>query len=203
MAHAAPAALIGVDSQPEHLDQPPHTGGRIRDVGERAGVASAAAGIDAQVIALGGAIDPGMVIALHQRMGAALDAGHRRIVVDLSSVTDLGRETANALCGALRRLSRRGASVAIAGCPPHLRRLLQHGSIDRVEFYATGDPAMLALLLGPADVATSPPPTSSTPTWRAPSFPVIDVSAGRPAISPSSPAGRLRLQHSSERTKET
>jgi len=62
-----------------------------------------------------GEIDPGAVIALRRRIVEALDAGQRRVVVDLSAVTVLGGATIDLLCGALRWLTGRGATLAIAG----------------------------------------------------------------------------------------
>jgi anti-anti-sigma factor len=79
----------------------------------------------AQVIALAGEIDPGMVIALHRRIDRALDAGASYVVLDLGAVTVLGGQTVSVLCGALRRLARRGATISIAGSPPHVQRVLK------------------------------------------------------------------------------
>ena len=62
------------------------------------------------VTALGGAIDPWMLIALHRRITDALDAGDDRVVLDLSAVTVLGGVTVGVLCGVLRRLALGGGS---------------------------------------------------------------------------------------------
>ena len=67
-------------------------------------------------IVLEGEIDPGMVIALQRRIVEAINAGQRRVVVDLSAVTVLlGGATIDLLCGALRWLTCRGATLAIVG----------------------------------------------------------------------------------------
>lgn len=86
-------------------------------------------------IVLEGKIDPGAVIALQRRIVEALDAGQRRVVVDLSAVTVLGGATIDLLCGALRWLTRRGATLAIVGGPPRVHRVLELCSIDGVELH--------------------------------------------------------------------
>ena len=103
----------------------------------------------AQVIALAGEIEPGMVIALHRRIDRALDAGASCVVLDLGAVTVLGGQTVSVLCGALRRLARRGATISIAGSP-HVQRVLERCAIDRLEHYTTGEAALMAALLNPA-----------------------------------------------------
>ena len=86
-------------------------------------------------IVLEGEIDPGTVIALQRRVVEALDAGQRRVVVDLSAVTVLGGATVDLLCGALRWLTRRGATLAIVGGPPRVHRVLELCAIDGVELH--------------------------------------------------------------------
>jgi anti-anti-sigma factor len=120
----------------------------------------------AHVIALAGEIDPGMVIALHRRIDRALDAGSCCVVLDLGAVTVLGGQTVSVLCGALRRLARRGATISIAGSPPHVQRVLKRCAIDRLEQYTTGEAALMAALLNPtgqAHLALGFEPTSSVP----------------------------------------
>jgi len=75
------------------------------------------------------------VIALQRRVVEALDAGQRRVVVDLSAVTVLGGATVGLLCGALRWLTRRGATLAIASGPPRVHRVLELCAIDGVELH--------------------------------------------------------------------
>lgn len=76
------------------------------------------------MVAVTGAAHPGTVIALHRTISAAMDAGHRTIVIDLSGVTSLSAQAAGLFCGALRLLERRGVTLAIVGGPPRLERLL-------------------------------------------------------------------------------
>jgi anti-sigma B factor antagonist len=127
----------------------------------------------AQVIALAGEIDPAMVIALHRRIDRALDAGDSRVVLDLGGVTVLGGQTVSVLCTALCRLARRGAAIAIAGSPAHLKRVLERLAIDRLEHYSSAEAALLAALLNP------------------PGAPAV-------ATDSSAPAGASRRQSSSQ-----
>ena len=121
----------------------------------------------AQVIALAGEIDPGMVIALHRRIDRALDAGSSCVVLDLGAVTVLGGQTVSVLCGALRRLARRGATISVAGSSPHVQRVLERCAIDRLEQYTTGEAALMATLLNPAGqpafATPGPEPGSGVP----------------------------------------
>jgi anti-anti-sigma regulatory factor len=95
---------------------------------------------DGHVVAMSGAVNPGMVIALHRTISAAVDAGHRVIVIDLSAVTFLGPQTAGLFCGALRRLERRGAALEILGGPqPFQRMLVTGGGSSRVTQRAKRD----------------------------------------------------------------
>jgi anti-anti-sigma regulatory factor len=99
-----------------------------RDRRKHAGMSpSVAKPTDGHVIAMSGAVNPGMVIALHRTISAAVDAGHRVIVIDLSAVTSLGPQTAGLLGGALRRLERRGAALKILGAPEPFQRMLVTG----------------------------------------------------------------------------
>jgi anti-anti-sigma factor len=126
---------------------------------------------DAQVIALAGEIDPGMVIALHRRIDRALDAGGTpHVVLDLGAVTVLGGETVSVFCGALRRLSRRGATITIAGGPPHVKRVLKRCAIDRLEQYSTGEAALLATVLTPPGAPAFRPPSTLAGGVPVPAF---------------------------------
>jgi anti-sigma B factor antagonist len=110
-------------------------------------------------IVLEGEIDPGTVIVLQQRVVEALDAGQRRVVVDLSAVTVLGGTTVDLLCGALLWLTRRGATLAIAGGPPRVHRMLELCAIDGVELHQSVSAARPAPL---GDATTRPAIDSST-----------------------------------------
>jgi anti-sigma B factor antagonist len=145
----------------------------------------------AQVIALAGEIDPGMVIALHRRIDRALDVGAPRVMLDLSEVTVLGGQTVSVLCGALRRLARRGATIAIAGGPPHVKRVLERCAIDRLEQYSTRDAALLAAVLNPFGGPALRDPFLPAPRGH-PLAGLLAVIAGdrRPAAPPLRASGR-------------
>jgi anti-sigma B factor antagonist len=100
-------------------------------------------------IVLEGEIDPGAVIALQRRIVEAVNAGQRRVVVDLSAVTVLGGATIDLLCGALRWLTRRGATLAIVGGPPRVHRVLELCAIDGVELHQSVSAARPAALATP------------------------------------------------------
>jgi anti-anti-sigma factor len=100
-------------------------------------------------IVLEGEIDPRMVIALQRRVVEALNAGQRRVVVDLSAVTVLGGATIDLLCGALRRMTRRGATLAFVGGSPRVDCVLVLFAIDGVELHQTASAARPAALATP------------------------------------------------------
>ena len=100
-------------------------------------------------IVLEGEIDPGAVIALQRRIVEALNVGQRHVVVDLSAVTVLGGATIDLFCGALRWLTRRGATLAIIGGPPRAQRVLELCAIDGVEQHPSVS-AALSVRLGDA-----------------------------------------------------
>jgi anti-anti-sigma factor len=123
------------------------------------------------VTALGGAIDPWMVIALHRRITGALDAGADCIVLDLTAVTVLRGQTVGVLRGVLRRLARRGARLAVAGGPPHVQRALELCAIDRLERYPTADAALIAVRfesVRAAELTSAPDPGSAVPLRAVP-----------------------------------
>lgn len=80
--------------------------------------------MDGHVVAMSGAVSPGMVIALYRTIAAAVDAGRRVIVIDLGAVTFLGAQTAGLFCGALRLVERRGVTLEVLGGPPRLQLML-------------------------------------------------------------------------------
>jgi anti-sigma B factor antagonist len=112
-------------------------------------------------IVLEGEIDPGAVIALQRRIVEALDAGQRRVVVDLSAVTVLGGATIDLLCGALRSLTRRRATLAIVGGPPRVHRVLELCAIDGVELHQSVSAARPAALATPGGTPPLNPSTSN------------------------------------------
>lgn len=88
-------------------------------------------------VALEGEIDPAAVVALQRRIGVALRARPRRIVVDMSAVSVLGAQTMSLFCAALRGMERRGATIALAGAPTPVRRVIELCAIDGLELHPT------------------------------------------------------------------
>lgn len=101
-------------------------------------------GAGVSTVVLEGAIDPGVVTALQRWIGAALDAGEHRIVVDLRAVTLLGAQTMSLFCATLRRLTRGRAVLAIVGAPPAVARVLELCAISGVELYPSVRDALSA-----------------------------------------------------------
>jgi anti-anti-sigma regulatory factor len=118
----------------------------------------------AVVIPLEGEVGPAAVIALQRRVARALAGGQRRVIVDLGAVSGLGGQTLSLFCGVLRYLSRRGATLAIAGGPAGVRRLAARCDLGGVELHPTIDAALGAVTaqahLGARGVAGGgrPPP---------------------------------------------
>lgn len=91
------------------------------------------------VLVLEGQVHPSAVMALHRRIAAALDAADTgRFVVDLGAVTSVGTQTLSLFCGALRRLSHRGATLTIVGADAAISRMLEVYEIDRVVLQPSG-----------------------------------------------------------------
>lgn len=97
---------------------------------------------DVPVIGLQGELDPAAVIRLHCRIGDALDAGHRDLVLDLGAVELLGTPTLSLLCGAARAIDRRGATLAIVGLSGYHQRALEDCGIDGIEHHPTVEAAL-------------------------------------------------------------
>ena len=95
---------------------------------------------DASLIALEGQVDYEAIEALQGRIATALAAGQARIVVDLGDVTWLSLPSLSRLCRALRSAARAGATVAVGGGPPHVRRTIGLCFIEGVELTADGRP---------------------------------------------------------------
>jgi anti-anti-sigma factor len=154
-------ALVGLDRQLELLDHPPAAPSAPVLDGVPPVTFASLCVTEIPSIVLEGEIDPGTVIALQRRIVEALNAGQRRVVVDLSAVTVLGGATSDLLCGALRRLTRRGATLAIAGGPPRVHRVLELCAIDGVELHQSVSAARPAALATPRGAPPLPPSMSN------------------------------------------
>lgn len=89
-------------------------------------------------IALEGHVDGEKVEALERRLADVVSRGQTRIVLDLSAVTLLNVPTLSSFCRVLRQAGRAGATLAVAGGPPHARRTIAVCAIDGVELQPGG-----------------------------------------------------------------
>jgi anti-anti-sigma regulatory factor len=90
-----------------------------------------------QIVTVEGELDPPAVIALQRRITVALDVRSGFVVVDLAAITGPRGRTMSLFCGALRRVNRRGARLAIVGAQAAIRSALERCAIDGVELYPT------------------------------------------------------------------
>lgn len=104
---------------------------------------------DTPIITLEGEIGPAAIIALQRRIVRAVDAGHHRIVVDLSAVSGLGGQTLSLFCGVLRFVNRCGATLAIVGGSADVPRAIDLCELDGVEFHPTAHAALTARTTSP------------------------------------------------------
>jgi len=87
---------------------------------------------DVRVIAVTGQADLHTAPKLRSAIFSTIDAGTRRLVIDLSETTFLDSMTLGVMLGALKRLSPDGGRLAIA-CPSRsLRRIFEITSLDEV-----------------------------------------------------------------------
>ena len=76
-------------------------------------------------------VDADAVAVLLEQVAEA--HAHGRVVIDLSAVTVFATPTVSVFCRALRQATRAGASLALTGGPPHVRRAVALCAIDGVE----------------------------------------------------------------------
>ena len=105
---------------------------------------SAAAVIEARAVMRGDVVGGGDLLVLQRRLDEALDAGRRRITLDLGGVAIAGPQTEVLLCRALRRLTRSGAAVTIVGVDRRVSRILELCEIEGLNVTAPGAPAVVA-----------------------------------------------------------
>ena len=82
-----------------------------------------------RVITFEESVDAEAVAALLEQVAGA----RARVVIDLSAVTVFATPTVSVFCRALRQATRAGASLALTGGPPHVRRAVALCAIDGVE----------------------------------------------------------------------
>lgn len=91
---------------------------------------------EAPVVQVAGELDRLTVVAVHERIGGLVADGRIRVVVDLHAVSSVAVPTLAVFCSALRRLTRCGARIEVAGGLPHVRRVIELCAIDGVELAA-------------------------------------------------------------------
>lgn len=92
----------------------------------------------ARVIAGEGAVDLRIVQEIERTASTRLPGP---IVIDLTGLTSLDEEALAALFAVLRRLGRRGASIAVVGAqPPSARDVIDAAALQRFVFTTTGAP---------------------------------------------------------------
>jgi anti-sigma B factor antagonist len=87
---------------------------------------------DPVVIAVHGQADLHTAPELRNAITAALDAGAKGLVVDLSEATFIDSMTLGVLLGAVKRLRPSGGKVGIVCTDPHIRRIFEITLLDRV-----------------------------------------------------------------------
>ena len=86
----------------------------------------------AAVVVVRGQADLHTAPELRNEIGDAIDAGSRGVVVDLTEATFIDSMTLGVLLGALKRLATVDGRLSIVCPDPHLRRVFEITSLDRV-----------------------------------------------------------------------
>lgn len=113
---------------------------------------------DALAIAVSGQADLHTAPELRAVIGAAIDDGHRRLVVDLTEATFIDSMTLGVLLGALKRLNALAGRLVIVCPDPHIRRVFEITSLDRVLSLAESWDDATARLGAPAAGDGTPTP---------------------------------------------
>ncbi len=81
------------------------------------------------IVAMTGELD---TVSLQRRVTQSLDAGLEQIVIDLGEVTGISTQTISSFCCVLRGVSRRGATLTIAGtgASPRLCHVIELCELD-------------------------------------------------------------------------
>jgi len=109
--------------------------------------------IDAEthVIELGGEVDLYTAPEFKERMVELIDAGKKRIVVDLSEATFIDSTTLGVLVGGVKRLRPTGGSMALVCTDQNITKIFEITGLDRVfPIHATREEA-LGSLSSPAE----------------------------------------------------
>jgi anti-sigma B factor antagonist len=84
-----------------------------------------------QIIAATGELDAASAPMLSRSVGAAIDAGHEDLLLDLSGLSFLDSTGLGVLLGAKRRLARAGGRLQIVCAVPAVLRVFQSTRLDR------------------------------------------------------------------------
>ncbi len=104
--------------------------------------------IDAQthVIELGGEIDLYTAPEFKERMVELIEAGKKRIVVDLSAATFIDSTTLGVLVGGVKRLRPAGGSLALVCTDQNITKIFEITGLDRVfPIHGSRDEALVAV----------------------------------------------------------
>jgi anti-sigma B factor antagonist len=105
----------------------------------------------AVVVSVAGQADLHTAPELRDAIAQAIDDGELRIVVDLTEATFIDSMTLGVLLGARRRVVERDGALAIVCPDPHLRRVFEITSLDRVFAMATSRDEAFARLRDAGD----------------------------------------------------
>lgn len=135
----------------------------------------------AQVIA-DGELGLGTVEQIERTAADALERCPGMIVVDLTAASRIDDVPQAGLLAALRRLRRRGASVAIVAAEPHARNELDAAALKGLTFTMTAREALRALEPVAHHPGGPPPRRPTTPAARRRQLPLSP--GGEPPIPP-------------------
>jgi len=105
---------------------------------------------ETHVIELGGEIDLYTAPEFKERMVELIEAGKKRIVVDLSTATFIDSTTLGVLVGGVKRLRPAGGSLALVCTDQNITKIFEITGLDRVfPIHATRDEALAAVAAQP------------------------------------------------------
>ena len=101
---------------------------------------------DTHVIELGGEVDLYTAPEFKERMVELIEAGKKRIVVDLSQATFIDSTTLGVLVGGVKRLRPSGGSLALVCTDQNISKIFEITGLDRVfPIHGSRDEALSAV----------------------------------------------------------
>jgi anti-sigma B factor antagonist len=101
---------------------------------------------DVLIVAVAGRLDAANAPALGHRLRAAIDAGHRALVVDARRIDFVGSAGVQVLLAAAKRLAPAGGRIALAGLADALREVFELAGLGSAfAFHRTPSAAVAAL----------------------------------------------------------